>query len=96
MLPLAKDRGVNFAVGTDARTVVEKEDNAVGSVTCEISIQTARAHSYRPDRDHTDTRPNSVSSLKQRYAADLVSVQRSPLYDVTLLEDADNVDFVLE
>jgi imidazolonepropionase-like amidohydrolase len=97
MLPLARERGVSFAMGTDAGTVVGNGDNAVelrhlrdaGFEPLEAiriaTVETARMLGL-----------DSVGSLQAGYTADLIGVRGNPLSDVTLLEAPENIDLVLK
>jgi imidazolonepropionase-like amidohydrolase len=97
MLPTLRDHGVNFAMGTDAGTVVANGDNAVelglmrdAGFDPLDAIRVATVESARM------LGLDSVGRLAEGYAADLLAVRGNPLSDVTVLEDPDRVDLVLK
>lgn len=97
LLPKARERGVDIAMGTDAGTVTENGENPIELVHMVDAgftpLEAIRAATIVSSKmlgvDGT------VGRLEAGYAADLVAVRGNPLADVSILSDPDRVDFVL-
>lgn len=96
MLSYARERGVNFAMGTDAGTVTANGENGVelehlvdrGFDPLEaIEICTAGSAAMLG--------LDSVGRLEAGYTADLIAVRGDPLTDVSVLQDPDRIDLVM-
>jgi len=97
MLPLAREYGVNFAMGTDAGTVVANGANGVElKHMCDAGFDPLEAIRIATEDTAALLGLDSVGQLESGYAADLIAVEGDPLSDVRLLEDAGRIDLVIK
>ncbi|MDY6819833.1 MAG: amidohydrolase family protein [Halobacteriales archaeon] len=98
MVPVADDRGVNFAMGTDAGTLTENGENALELVHM---VEDAGFAPLEAIRIATAGSANmlgldeTIGTLEPGYAADLLAVNGDPLADITTLADPDAIDLVI-
>ncbi|MFB6300834.1 MAG: amidohydrolase family protein [Halobacteriales archaeon] len=98
MVPIADDRGVQFAMGTDAGTLTENGENAVELVHMvedagfspleAVRIATAGSAAMVGLED-------AIGTLETGYTADMIAIAGDPLADITTVADPNMVELVL-
>lgn len=96
MLSYARERDVNFAMGTDAGTVTAHGENSVElEHMVDVGFDPLSAIKICTAGSAEMLGLDGVGRLKEGYSADLIAVRGNPIDDISILQEPEQIKFVM-